>query len=520
LSLRTYYDFHLFCGAGGVAIGMARGHARIGRHQARIQCIGGVDSDPEACADFTRHTGVPATCVDMFDAQQYHDFHGRPPPEGWEEATPDTIRAAAGGLTPNIVTVTAPCKGFSGLLNKKSARSRKYQALNQLTLRGVFLMLEAWADDPPELVLFENVPLIASPSKGRRLLESIKQLLESYGYAARETFHDCGEIGGLAQHRRRFLLVARHEEKVAPFLYEPPKQRVRNVGEVLGEFPLPNTEGVGPMHQLAALKWKTWLRLALIEPGKDWRYLQQLEVLDGYLKDHKIAPMEANWHTGPLGVTPWKATATTITGRGGPTNGAFNIADPRLKPGRFNNVFRIVRFDEPSPAVTGGGSPSAGGLAIADPRPRAWRGGRKTFEGGGHYGIVAWDSTMGTVTGHAHPDRGYFSVGDVRIPDPAKQAHPVPVIRSLWGTWNRPYTPLELAALQGFPVALDMKWEGEARSRWVMRIGNAVPPPAGEAIGSTMAHTLLLNDLEVTELLHATPRWVDPAVAIPLTLGG
>jgi site-specific DNA-cytosine methylase len=71
--------------------------------------------------------------------------------------------------------------------------------------------------------LWENVPRIAT--RGRAVLDQMIRLLEAYGYAVVETTHDCGELGGLGQSRKRFLLVARHREKVPPFLYEPPKRR-------------------------------------------------------------------------------------------------------------------------------------------------------------------------------------------------------------------------------------------------------------------------------------------------------
>lgn len=99
----------------------------------------------------------------------------------------------------------------------------KYQALNELTLRCIWLMCEAWKDDPASLIVFENVPRLAT--RGRHLLDQINKLLNHYGYAVAETTHDCGVIGGLAQSRKRFLLVARHVEKVPPFLYEPEKRR-------------------------------------------------------------------------------------------------------------------------------------------------------------------------------------------------------------------------------------------------------------------------------------------------------
>jgi len=249
----------------------------------QFRCIGGVDVDAAAIRDFQRLTGVPGTVLDLFDRDQYAAFHGAPPPADWREATPQDIQRAAGNEQPHIVFLSAPCKGFSGLLAEGKSKTARYQALNGLTLRGVWLMLEAFSDDPPDLIVFENVPRIAS--RGRHLLDQIGDLLHSYGYAVAETTHDCGEIGSLAQSRKRFLMVARHVEKVPPFLYEPEKHRLQAVGTVLDRMPLPGDPAGGPMHRVPRLQWKTWIRLAFVEAGSDWRSLNNLAVENGHLRD-------------------------------------------------------------------------------------------------------------------------------------------------------------------------------------------------------------------------------------------
>ncbi|MGC8074432.1 hypothetical protein ACP3W1_28120, partial [Salmonella enterica] len=76
-----------------------------------------------------------------------------------------------------------------------------------------------------------------------------------------------GEIGGLAQSRKRFLLVGRHMAKVPNFLYEPPKRNLLAVGDILGRMPLPGDPVGGPMHRIPSLQWKTWVRLAFVEAG-------------------------------------------------------------------------------------------------------------------------------------------------------------------------------------------------------------------------------------------------------------
>jgi len=246
---------HLYCGLGGGAKGFNQGRAKVGNMHARFRCLGGIDVSRAAIRDFERMSGVPGTCMDLMDREQYLAFHGQEPPAGWCEAMPEDIRRAFQNKHPHILFLSAPCKGFSGLLSERKSQSGKYQALNRLTLRGIWLALEAYKDDPVELILFENVPRIAS--RGRHLLDQIGALLRHYGYAVAETTHDCGELGGLAQSRKRFLLVARHREKVPPFLYQPTKRPLRAVGDVLGRMPLPPAAAAiaGVMGTTLLLAW-------------------------------------------------------------------------------------------------------------------------------------------------------------------------------------------------------------------------------------------------------------------------
>ncbi|MDC8803887.1 DNA cytosine methyltransferase [Halomonas pacifica] len=548
LEHREIRHFHLFCGLGGGAAGFNRGHARVGSMEASFRCIGGVDVDPAAITDFGRLTGTPGTVLDMFDRDQYTAFHGHEPPADWREATPTDIQAAAGGENPNIIFLSAPCKGFSGLLSQSRSTTPKYQALNRLTLRGMWLALEAFADDPPELFVFENVPRIAN--RGRPLLDKIVAMLEHYGYHVAETTHDCGELGGLAQSRKRFLLVARHAEKVPPFLYEPVQRPLRAVGEILGDMPLPGDELAGPMHRVPRLQWKTWVRLAFVEAGSDWRSLNKLAVEDGHLRDFLIVP---EYHSGYMGVNHWDEPMGTVAGRSTPTNGAFSVADPRFEQSarwKDGQAYGVRRWDETTGAVTGQQSPGQGAFsvadprgatafagkyqvtpfskaaatviagsttgqgafAVADPRPGMVRGKGDNYHTGGHYGVVPWSSSCGAVSASARQDNGFWSVADPRLPAATDKL--VAVIRALDGTWHRPFTTLELAALQGLvDPAEHLELDGLNDSAWRERIGNAVPPPAAEAIAGVMGTTLLLAWSGETFALGSTPIWVRQAAA-------
>ena len=598
IETRVINHYHL-CGAiGAGAKGFQRANVRVGNLQAKFRCIGSVDVDAAACRDFERIVGVPATVMDLFSRDQYVAWHGHEPPAGWREATPADIRRSAGNERPHIVFTSSPCKGFSGLLNESKSKTAKYQALNELALRTVWLAMEAWADDPPEFFLLENVPRIAT--RGRHLLDQMTGMLRHYGYAVAETTHDCGELGGLAQSRKRFLLVARHQAKVPPFLYEPPCRPLRGVGTVLDRCPLPgDVAAAGPMHRLPALQWKTWLRLAFVEAGSDWRSLQKLRVVDGMLADYGIVP-EANWNNGVLGVQRldepsgtvagasrpgngnfavadprfsqsagwndgqqygvhrWADSTGTITGQQNPGQGRFAVADPRCPSTKHNNCFRVVRFDHAAGTVTGGGHPSAGGQAVADPRQPGQPfakyavtrysdasgtviSGSTTGQGafavadprphldrsaghyltGGHYGVVPYDASSYAVTGSACHDNGHWSVADPRMP--AERDKVQAMIRAVDGTWHRPFTTFELAALQSLvDPETQLELDGLSDQAWRERIGNAVPPAAAEAIAGVMARTLLAAWSGQTFFLDSMPIWVRPvavAIALPGTSG-
>ncbi len=544
--------FHLYCGLGGGAKGFNRGHARVGNTEAKFQCIGGIDSDPAAISDFSRAAGVKGTALDLFDRDQYTAFHGKEPPADWTEATPLEIKMAAGGERPHIIFLSAPCKGFSGLLCESKSRTDKYQALNGLTLRGMWLALEAWQDDPAEFIIFENVPRIAN--RGRPLLDQIVNLLRRYGYAVAETTHDCGEIGGLAQTRRRFLLVARHIEKVPPFLYEPPKRPLRGVGEILEKLPLPGDAAGGPMHRCPSLRWKTWVRLAFVEAGQDWRSLKRLTVQDGVLKDYGIVPdgyghastlgvrrwdepagvvadPRPDWpEYGQLGITPWAEPIGTVTSQRAPGQGKFSVADPRPAGNpKFNNCFRVVRYGDTCPCVNGGATPSAGGLCVADPRPAGVAANNEDrYQSQGHYGVVRWVDTSKAVTAAGQHDNGYGSVADPRaghLPDyssapslPGPDDSLVCRIIAEDETWHRPFTTLELAALQSLIDPEDLTpLHGTSDTAWRERIGNAVPPNSAAAIAGVMGETLLLAMAGETFMLSNSPIWVQP-LAIALSI--
>lgn len=603
MNSETFSAGFMFAGLGAGARGFLEAVGQLGREgRARFTNLGGIDNDPLACQDFEYLTGGKATCADI------------------ATMTAQELRAAWGDKVPDTVFMSPPCKGFSGLLPKKAAEAPKYQALNRLVLQGMFLACETWSR-PPSLLVLENVPRITS--RGALLLAQVRQLLARYGYLFHEDFHDCGEIGALAQHRRRYLMVARHPKAVPAYVYLPPKHKVKACGSVLGELPLPETTHAGELHRLPKLSWINWVRLALIPAGGDWRDLPTanapgktaenaaafkgrpgfmgvqdwnkptpsvtgtMEVSGGHgraaIADPRLtSPLKPGqkkreaWRrhnvnawdepartvtgdggsssfgiadpriNGSLGVTDWKEPAKTVSGESYPSNGSSSVADPRVKEA-FRGVMGVRAWDKPAPTVRGTLNIRTGIAAVADPRVNGrdgkrftdqyrvsdWERPARTVTGStdiqegaqsiadprinpddyafgckmrnGTYGVLGWEEAAATVTGSAQVDNGTFAVADPRKPPGF-----VPVIIAKDGTWHRPLTTLELAALQGLPDKVDGKplaLAGRSVAKWRERIGNAVPVGAARAIASSLLTALLAAKLG-TWVLGGTGIWV------------
>lgn len=537
----------LFGGIGGGGLGFKNALEEYKGVVGGFDLMYSIDADPEICEDYENITGSRAVCMDLFSREQYISFHGQEPPEGWQEVTSHDIWKITDGETPDVIFTSPPCKGFSGLLPEESAQSKKYQALNKLTVRSIKLILDAYQDDLPALILLENVPRITT--RGSALLNEIKVLLKKAGYEIDDTSHECGEIGGLAQIRKRYLMIARNVQKLPNFVYKPPKRKLKTIGDVLGQLPLPgDVDNGGPMHRMPNLMWKVWVRLALIPAGGDWRDLEKLDhtqyaiaytpragacaVEDwdsparavtggaGFGRSNGASavndPRYPTRHTSHYRVERYDGPAHTVTGASHVANGRICISDPKLpeRGSRHPGVYQIVRYDETAPTITGTRFGS-GALAIQDPRigcaPRA-----------GTYGVMGWDETGKTIIGAGDIHAGAAAVADPRIPEgEGGETHKFPEDkeRGVWiivaedGTWHRPLTTFELAALQGFPVTLHdgrpFQLTGKSDAKWRERIGNAVPPQAAQAIAETMLRSLMAT-ADNTFLMSAEDIWVTP----------
>jgi hypothetical protein len=138
--------------------------------------------------------------------------------------------------------------------------------------------------------------------------------------------------------------------------------------------------------------------------------------------------------------------------------------------------------------------------------------------------VLGWHGPARTVTGSIQLGSGAPACADPRPFDMESRA--LLIIRALDGTWHRPMTVLERAALQGlvepetvleFLEAVNGA-SATAVSEWV---GNAIPPPAMAESLRAAGVAILLSRAGETWAFGSTPAWCKPfARAVLMPSGG
>ena len=221
----------LFCGAGGLALGVGQLANELGR-----SVVWGlvVDSDPGAVATFAanhdvrvRDTRAVTSLID-YRVRGYADrssFAYEP------ELLDEDVASAANGL--GLLTAGPPCQGHSSLNN----RSRGRDPRNQLML---CVAAFAAAANVPRVII-ENVPRVVRDAAG--VVATARALLRSRGYRVTEGVLAADEMGW-PQTRRRYFMVACRGVGPLPIasvrraLADPGAERgERSVSWLLGQVP-------------------------------------------------------------------------------------------------------------------------------------------------------------------------------------------------------------------------------------------------------------------------------------------
>jgi hypothetical protein len=261
------------------------------------------------------------------------------------------------------------------------------------------------------------------------------------------------------------------------------------------------------MHRLPLLSALNALRLALIPAGGDWRDLPEQVTL------------VCEPRNGVYGVNAWDAPLGCVVGAAGHDNGCYSVADPRVIAPRREGSMGVVAWDGVTHAVIGSASVQNTALSVADVRV-----GYQKRAGAFH--VTSWAQASHCIIAASRPDKGQ-AVADPRVPQlvgdtpldlAAKKT--CAVILAADGTWHRPLTTLELAALQGFDVGDEQRgWlvlPGRNHTKWREWIGNAVPPAAAAEIALQCRLTLDAAKTGGFRLVSSIQKpWVAPQLPAP-----
>lgn len=414
-----------FGGGGGGALGFASARATLYGQDAQFELVGGFDNDAYACAAFKHLTGVEQAQVDA------------------RELTPGIMRELFGEEAPFALFGSPPCKAASKLLSAKKAKEAKYVELNRLVLDHARTILDAWPSSPPAFLIFENVPNITSPDRAGPFVAQVRKLLTAAGYVLQDGFHECREVGDLAQRRKRWFLVARNPKKVPAFLYHPPRRPGKVCGDVLAGLPTPNDPSAGSMHRLPDLWAINLWRLWAVPAGGDWRDLrpeggpprraifrrwhvasltEPAPTVGGPGTNGPCAvavplPLEAKGFPGAWGVLSLDGPAGTVTGEAWPSTGRNSIAAPLpLAPNAdcFDAGYAVLSKNQPSRAVAATSSVGCGAYAIADDVPTPVDLAPKCSPRAGAYGVMGAGQVAPTVAASGQIDNSTVAFADPR----------------------------------------------------------------------------------------------------------
>jgi DNA (cytosine-5)-methyltransferase 1 len=272
----------LFCGAGGLSLGL---------RQAGFRICAAFDNDPAAIETYRSNLGTHGTQVSIYDL------------------TPDAVMSAAGLARGecDLLAGGPPCQGFS--LQRRGPRS---DTRNNLVLQ--FLRMVEGVR--PRMFLMENVPGILSP-RGKALIQAVVGGAERLGYIVTTAKLDAVHFS-VPQFRTRVFVVGKRDDCLkTSFEFPRPnldESKWRTVRDAIGDLPLPPRDGschpeFANHYREKRLSARNLERLSHIPPGGGREHLPEHLQLDC----HKDNPTHR--HLDVYGRLAWTAPSVTLTAR-------------------------------------------------------------------------------------------------------------------------------------------------------------------------------------------------------------
>jgi len=188
----------LFCGAGGLALGLKQLCSEVG---VRVAAEAIVDQDKDATRVYASNHRTRLRCTKSASSLVDHSIRGEGesaeylyPPELLDEGLNRLV-----GMV-DVVLAGPPCKGHSNL-NNSSRRDDRRNVL-YLTVPATAIALKA------PVIIIENVPEVIHDSS--RVVQTTREVLRQAGYKVEDEVITASEMGW-PQNRRRHFLIARKD---------------------------------------------------------------------------------------------------------------------------------------------------------------------------------------------------------------------------------------------------------------------------------------------------------------------
>jgi DNA (cytosine-5)-methyltransferase 1 len=276
----TYTCIESFCGAGGLSLGL---------EWAGFETLAAFDIDKPSLDTFNRYRGR--------DVAFRSDSR---------ELEPSDLRSRA-GLAPNeeldLFSGGPPCQGFS-----KQKRGAHLGDERNHRVIDFAVLVEGLA---PRFFILENVAQFGK-RRGEAFIERIHDLLGD-GYDLTPHTYNAADYG-LAQTRRRFILVGRRRDVEGQFTVpEPTVGKWKTVREQIGDMPEPpddcSEHSDYPNHQAANVSDINIERFSHVPQGGGWQDIPN----ELRLECHKnVDPSKGGW-PDVYGRLEWNGQAPTIT---------------------------------------------------------------------------------------------------------------------------------------------------------------------------------------------------------------
>lgn len=265
----------LFCGVGGLTCGLKK---------AGLDVLAGFDLDK--------------TCKYAYEINNNVTFVEA----NIREVTANEVNKYYSKNAIKVMVGCAPCQPFSQMQFKKCkdhnyVRNDKYDLL----LEYGRLINECL----PDIVSMENVPRIKDTDVYQEFLKILKD--NNYYIDAKVVY--CPEYG-IAQNRRRFVLVASKLGDIELIKPTHAKNNIPTVKDIIGKLPEVESgekNDIDPLHVTAKLSIRNLNRIKLSKPGgtwKDWPF-------DLRCKCHQVDSGQT--YTSVYGRMEWDKIAPTMT---------------------------------------------------------------------------------------------------------------------------------------------------------------------------------------------------------------